>query len=109
MFNEELAQQILERLDHEFPTTMTVAQLRTELPSFSNQARDEWFDAVDALRMQGLVDCKLLRSGTGEIDDIGPITITARGKSTLRKAPNSLKSGVFYKSYRRRKSCGASG
>lgn len=95
MFNEKLAKRILERLDQEFPTTMTVPQLGAALGEFSNLSREDWFAAVDALQMQGFVGCKILRSGTGQVDDIGPIIITNQGRRDLHAAPGTSKSGVF--------------
>jgi len=95
MFNEELANNILERLGREFPTTMTVAQLREALPEFSSQTRNDWFVAVDAMQKEGLVGCRILRSGMDLIDDVGPIVITERGRQKLHAVAGASKDGLF--------------
>jgi hypothetical protein len=95
MFNQGLANKILEKLKRDYPTTMTVAQLREALPEFSNQTLDDWFRAVDALHKAGLVGCRMLRSGTDRIDDIGPIVITEQGRREVYELADKSKSGLF--------------
>lgn len=95
MYNERLAAMILEMLDREYPSTTTVARLMETLPEFSSQTRDDWFAAVDALQKAGLVGCKMLRSGIGQIDDIGPILITERGRREQHSIAAGSKSGLF--------------
>lgn len=96
MFDEKLANKILEILEREYPDTVTVARLQEALPEFSTLSRDDWYRAIIALRKAGFVGGPILPSGINQqIDDIGPMIITEKGRRISMAASESSKRGLF--------------
>jgi hypothetical protein len=63
MYNEQLAETIVEYLYSAFPDKVQLDTLRSALPDFSHLPEQEWLKALDALAQDGRVDFKGLRTG----------------------------------------------
>jgi len=85
-YDQRLADEILRILNERFPAAITVDQLRTDLTEFSALDQPKWFLTIDALLRDGLVDCKILRSGYDSIDDVGPVRLSEEGRRRLQAA-----------------------
>ena len=60
MYDEKLAGRILETLNAEFPRPLNDHELRTAIPESSQLPDEEWFQALEALRADGLLSGKLI-------------------------------------------------
>jgi len=87
-YDKNLADSILRILNERFPGATTLDQLKAELPEFSKLADEQWCPAIDALVKDGLVDCKILRSGIGSIDNVGPLLISQNGRRKFQEIPS---------------------
>jgi serine/threonine protein kinase len=84
MYDENLANRILEILFDAFPDKMMFDDLRNKLPEFRGLAEEEWFRALEALRADGMIDGKFLR--TGMFDTVQHATlllISAKGRQQV--------------------------
>jgi len=87
VYNERLAEKILQALDEAFPRTMTVAQLKAALPEFSDLPDGVWRIAIDALAKDGFVGGAIVRIGFPETSVVrGPLTITGQGRERVQRA-----------------------
>jgi predicted nucleotide-binding protein len=85
-YDQHLADEILRILNERFPVPITVDQLRTDLPEFATLDQPKWYRGIDALVRDGLVECKILRSGYDSIEDAGPLRLTQEGRRRLQAA-----------------------
>ena len=63
MFNQELADKIVEYLNSCFPDKVQFDDLRAALSEFSTLSEEEWLRVLDALEQDGRVDFKGIRTG----------------------------------------------
>ena len=91
--DQRLAEEIQRVLNERFPAAITVDQLRVDLTEFSAIDQSRWFLMIDALVRDGLVECKILRSGYDSIDDVGPVRLSQEGRRRIQAAsPVKLRS-----------------
>ena len=83
MYNEKLAQKILEKLATIFPDECHLHQLRELIPEYESIPLPEWLSAINALRLEGKIRGQFLHGHTG-IDDAAALYITDLGRSQLR-------------------------
>lgn len=83
MYDEKLAQSILEKLGATFPDKLHLKELRSVMPEHESLPDADWFSAVDALRLEGKIDGQFL-PGQTSIDDAAALYITELGRSQLR-------------------------
>ena len=53
MFDRQLADEILAKLEENFPRKLHLREVQAELPSHQMVAQSEWLTAVQALRLDG--------------------------------------------------------
>ena len=63
MYNEQLAEKIVEYLNSTFPDKVQLDDLKAGLPEFSTLLEDEWLRVLDALERDGRVEFKAIRTG----------------------------------------------
>lgn len=85
MYNEPLAQQILEILDKAFPEKRGLPDLKQASQEFSQLPNEDWLLAVDALNKEGLVDGTFYRPGAKQVLSAAAyLEITAAGRRQVR-------------------------
>jgi hypothetical protein len=86
MYNKELANGVLEKLDELFPTPTTSDNLfESQVQGFKQEPKNAWLDAIDALLKLGHIKGAELRDGS-RLLNAANLTITANGKEELHKA-----------------------
>jgi predicted nucleotide-binding protein len=84
MYNEELADRILEVLDESFPVSIGVRELKKGIPQFSELPESEWLAAIDALEKQRLVEGTLLRAGYNQVlQAVAKLEVTGSGRERV--------------------------
>jgi serine/threonine protein kinase len=84
MYDENLANRILDILFAAFPDKMMFDDLRNKAPEFRELPEEQWFRALEALRADGLIDGKFLR--TGMLDTVQHATllvVNAKGRQQV--------------------------
>jgi hypothetical protein len=104
MYNRELANEILKKLDELFPAPTTSDNLwEFQVKSFKEEPKRNWLEAIDALLKLGQIKGVDLREGSTLINAAN-LTITASGQDELDKStrrdspvmgPNSAANLVF--------------
>lgn len=84
MYSEDLAGRIVDVLGERFPNPTTLPELQALLPEFSTASHETWLTTIDGLHKDGQVDCKVLRSGSGSVDDVGPLRISQQARRDLQ-------------------------
>ncbi len=84
MYDENLANGILNTLFNVFPTPMMFSDLRKQLPEFAQLAEEEWFKSLDVLDADGLIQGKFLRTGLyNSIQNVALVKISAAGRQKI--------------------------
>jgi len=96
MFNQALADKIVEFLNAAFPDKAQLDDLRAALPEFSALSEDEWLKSLDALSLEGRVEFKGIRTGVDDtLHMVANIAITnpeRRRLATLRTVKPTVSS-----------------
>jgi hypothetical protein len=88
VYNESLAQGILESLERSFPRTLHLHELKATLPQYETASAQEWLSAVEALSIEGKLKGKFLRDGMS-IADVAALQITESGRLHLKQSASS--------------------
>ena len=89
MYDRDLANSILRKMDEMFPTPTTSDDLwECQAPGFKDRPKKAWLEAVDALLKLGLIKGADLREGPTLVNAAN-LTITATGREELRKTEQS--------------------
>jgi serine/threonine protein kinase len=84
MYDENLANRILNTLFDAFPNPLMFGDLRKQLPEFAHLAEEEWFKALDVLEADGMVEGKFLRAGlVNSIQHVALVRISVTGRRQL--------------------------
>jgi hypothetical protein len=83
LFNEQLAQGILEALAAVFPNKLELRDLRSVLPDHQSLPLSEWLQAIDVLRLKGKID-GVFRFGESSIEYAAAVYINSSGYSQVR-------------------------
>jgi diguanylate cyclase (GGDEF)-like protein len=84
VYNEELAEKILEVVNRSFPNSLPYSELKTSLPKFAEASDDEWLTAIDALNKEGfLAGSGLVRIGLGKLVKAAGLQITQVGRQRV--------------------------
>jgi diguanylate cyclase (GGDEF)-like protein len=87
MYDESLAQGILEVLNKAFPENMALPDLKRASQEFAHLPDEDWLLAIDALNKDGLVDGIFSRAGAKKVlRAAANLEITASGREMLRRA-----------------------
>jgi hypothetical protein len=90
MYNRELANAILKRLDELFPQSTTSSDLQQfQVKGFETESEQKWLEAIDALMKHGLVTGKALREGQ-LLATAANLVITRDGQSELTKGESTV-------------------
>jgi len=91
VYNEELADKILEALDVLFPTKVGLAELKNARPEFSNVPEADWLMAIDALEKDGLVDGLFQRAGFNKVlQGVARLVITPSGRDRILERQQAM-------------------
>jgi hypothetical protein len=94
MYNKELVNRILVKLDELFPSSTTSDALKELLgPGFEELPECELHDTIDALLKLGLVSGAELREGSALVNAAN-LLLTARGREELEREAGSQSSGL---------------
>ncbi len=86
MFNQALADKIVEYLNVTFPDKTQLDDLRAALPEFSTISEVEWLKSLDALNHDGRVEFKGIRTGFDDaLQMVANIVITNAERGRLAK------------------------
>lgn len=112
MYNERLANKILEKLDEAFPKKIGLSDLQASLEEFKGFREEDWLTAIDALFKEGLVDGRPLRTGfDAALRAVVNLEINQRGRQEIRNrralkrqqrsavAPGAAESNVLFLSH----------
>ena len=98
MFNQALADKIVEYLNVAFPDKIQFDDLRAALTEFSPLSEDEWLKSLDALNQDGRIEFKGIRTGIDHtLHMVANIVITnpeRRRLATLRRAGPTVSSDL---------------
>jgi hypothetical protein len=84
MFNQALADKIVEYLNVAFPDKIQFDDLRAALTDFSPLSEDEWLKSLDALNQDGRIEFKGIRTGIDHtLHMVANIVITNAERSRL--------------------------